>query len=739
MASSLCNLLMMNLQAQTYQLLNDGNYNQIASLYEQAIETEPNVMSHYWYLGLAYLLQNYEEDAQATWMLAIAEGTPEEVEEWTTELVNILDFEAQRQVNISNLKNSWLIRQHIREITPTFVNNLLHLLQLSIDLDELNPEIFENWQLATVINQADSTEIDTDLLLRVIKKIIKFPIPEVLEFVEACLPHQAQNPTALIDTIIPVAIKVAYQARRPDFAANLAQLCLKLEPNHSEALRHLSCFYSNARLHQQAIETAKRFFTNSTNTSWQLQGSYLILRALLTCGAWLEVEPVAQRHKSLVRDLVQNPPQDLEPSEASLLLSSNFFLPYIQDIPKETHWLQNQIGKIFQVSLQAGSSDFVNLPYTNTKETTRPLKIGYITHAFVGHSVGWLGRWLIQYHNKEDFKTNLYLIHQNLEEYEWLRDKVEDIYNFDSNYQEIAKQIKADEIDILIDLDSLTLDTTCKVLALKPAPIQVTWLGWDASGVPAIDYFIADPYVLPENAQDYYSENIWRLPQTYVAVDGFEVDVPTLRREHLEIPPDAVIYYSGQTGYKRNPETVRLQMQIIKQVPNSYFLVKGKADETSVKQFFTQVAEAEGVDPNRLKFIPRDESELVHRANLGVADVVLDTYPYNGATTTLETLWMGVPLVTRVGEQFSARNSYTFMMNVGVTEGIAWTDEEYVEWGVRLGKEPELRQQVAWKLRQSRQTSPLWNAKQFTCEMEKAYKQMWQNYIDNLSQSSEGK
>ncbi len=730
---------MMNLQAQTYQLLNDGNYNQIASLYEQAIETEPNVMSHYWYLGLAYLLQNYEEDAQATWMLAIAEGTPEEVEEWTTELVNILDFEAQRQVNISNLKNSWLIRQHIREITPTFVNNLLHLLQLSIDLDELNPEIFENWQLATVINQADSTEIDTDLLLRVIKKIIKFPIPEVLEFVEACLPHQAQNPTALIDTIIPVAIKVAYQARRPDFAANLAQLCLKLEPNHSEALRHLSCFYSNARLHQQAIETAKRFFTNSTNTSWQLQGSYLILRALLTCGAWLEVEPVAQRHKSLVRDLVQNPPQDLEPSEASLLLSSNFFLPYIQDIPKETHWLQNQIGKIFQVSLQAGSSDFVNLPYTNTKETTRPLKIGYITHAFVGHSVGWLGRWLIQYHNKEDFKTNLYLIHQNLEEYEWLRDKVEDIYNFDSNYQEIAKQIKADEIDILIDLDSLTLDTTCKVLALKPAPIQVTWLGWDASGVPAIDYFIADPYVLPENAQDYYSENIWRLPQTYVAVDGFEVDVPTLRREHLEIPPDAVIYYSGQTGYKRNPETVRLQMQIIKQVPNSYFLVKGKADETSVKQFFTQVAEAEGVDPNRLKFIPRDESELVHRANLGVADVVLDTYPYNGATTTLETLWMGVPLVTRVGEQFSARNSYTFMMNVGVTEGIAWTDEEYVEWGVRLGKEPELRQQVAWKLRQSRQTSPLWNAKQFTCEMEKAYKQMWQNYIDNLSQSSEGK
>jgi len=132
-----------------------------------------------------------------------------------------------------------------------------------------------------------------------------------------------------------------------------------------------------------------------------------------------------------------------------------------------------------------------------------------------------------------------------------------------------------------------------------------------------------------------------------------------------------------------------------------------------------------------LRFLPEVALEGVHRANLGIADVVLDTYPYNGATTTLETLWMGIPLVTRVGEQFAARNSYTMMMNVGVTEGIAWTDEEYVEWGIRLGKYPDLRQQIAWKLRQSRQTSPLWNAKHFTKEMEKAYEQMWQIYVKN--------
>jgi predicted O-linked N-acetylglucosamine transferase (SPINDLY family) len=91
---------------------------------------------------------------------------------------------------------------------------------------------------------------------------------------------------------------------------------------------------------------------------------------------------------------------------------------------------------------------------------------------------------------------------------------------------------------------------------------------------------------------------------------------------------------------------------------------------------------------------------------------------------------MGIPLVTRVGEQFSARNSYTFMINAGITEGIAWTDEEYVEWGVRLGKDEALRQLIHWKLKASRQTSPLWNAKQFTHNMEQAYQQMWAKYCE---------
>ena len=171
---------------------------------------------------------------------------------------------------------------------------------------------------------------------------------------------------------------------------------------------------------------------------------------------------------------------------------------------------------------------------------------------------------------------------------------------------------------------------------------------------------------------------------------------------------------------------------IIKQVPNSFFLIKGLADENNIQNFFYELAEEEGVELERLKFLPISITEAEHRANLAIADVVLDTYPYNGATTTMEVLWMGIPMVTRVGEQFVSRNGYTMLMNAGITEGIAWDEAEYVKWGIRFGKEPLLRQEVCWKLKQSRKTSPLWDGRQFAREMENAYRQMWEIYDGKL-------
>jgi predicted O-linked N-acetylglucosamine transferase (SPINDLY family) len=344
--------------------------------------------------------------------------------------------------------------------------------------------------------------------------------------------------------------------------------------------------------------------------------------------------------------------------------------------------------------------------------------------------VGWLSRWLFHYHNRDKFEIYTYCVNQAADEIteKWFKNNSDYSYNLPAKIEQITAQIRQDKLDILVDLDSLTNNTTYLVMALKPAPIQVTWLGLDASGIPAIDYFIADNYVLPENAEEIYSEKIIRLPNSYLSVDGFEVGVPTRRRTDLNIPDDAIIYLTVQSGLKRTLNMICLQLQILQQVPNSYLLIKGFADKETIRELFLKSADELGISQDRLRFLPNDFNEETHRANLGIADIVLDTYPYNGATTTLETLWMGIPLVTRVGEQFAARNSYTFMKNAGISQGIAWSDEEYVQWGIKLGLDENLREEICYQLRQSRHTSPLWNAKQFTRDLETAYRQMWNIY-----------
>ena len=316
---------------------------------------------------------------------------------------------------------------------------------------------------------------------------------------------------------------------------------------------------------------------------------------------------------------------------------------------------------------------------------------------------------------------------------QWYCEQADQVRICDLDSVKIADQIVEDAIEILLDLDSLTVDISCAVMALKPAPIQCSWLGFDATGLPTIDYYLADHLTLPENAQDYYTEMIWRLPHSYIAIDGFEQAVPTLHRRDLGIDPEAIVYFSNQTGQKRNPDLMRLQLEIVQGVPGSQLLIKGIADGEAVQAAFGAIAEELGVDRDRLHFLGQAKSEAEHRANLTIADVVLDTYPYNGATTTLETLWAGIPLVTRAGQQFSGRNSFAMLMQVGVEAGIAWSDRQYVEWGVRFGQDLALRQQVTWQLRRSRQVSPLWDGRGLTRDLEAAFDAMWVRYCDGVS------
>jgi predicted O-linked N-acetylglucosamine transferase (SPINDLY family) len=742
MNQSVLNTSPVQLQQKAYHLFIEEDYFQAASLYEQAITADPNVKLNYWYLGLMLLLQGKEVEAQTTWFMAMMEGEPEQVEVENDELVEVLQIEAERREKLEQYVMAHQIRQNIKEISPQNIQNLLHLLDLSIKLGIYAGEDLQEMGVIKILQSEHKIELKLELLLNSLENILNYApmYPSTLDFLEACLPYFQDRAEDLLIVLLPVSIEIAYSRRMPKIAAKLCETYLKLSPNNTEIFGHLVSFYESSGQYKKGIETAKLFFDMVEELADKIFANRQLIRVLMSAGGhWEDSCYANQRQESLVKSLIEQSPTQLDPIRIARLFNANFFAVYIEDDTRKNRTIQNQLLKICQISTENNNREKIDIYYhghierKNKSKIDRRLKIGYLSHCLRSHSVGWLARWLFEHCEKDKFQINAYFISTNpvLDPlHEWYVNSVEKSFK-SSSISEIAEEIYQDEIDILIDLDSITLDINCSIIALKPAPIQVTWLGWDASGSPAVDYFIADPYVLPESAQEYYTEKIWRLPQTYIAVDGFEVGVPTVTREELDIPHDAVVFFSAQRGFKRHPEITRLQLRIIKEVPNSYLLIKGLSDEESIKTFFEKLGKDEDVDTSKLRFLPIVMSESTHRANLSIADIVLDTYPYNGATTTLETLWMCIPMVTRVGEQFAARNSYTMMMNAGITEGIAWTDEEYVQWGVRLGKDETLRQEIAWKLRQSRKTSPLWNGKQFTREMEKAYTQMWDIYMSS--------
>jgi predicted O-linked N-acetylglucosamine transferase (SPINDLY family) len=716
-------------QPVAWQYLLSDDYGAVAKFYESLLEKEPNVIEHYWYLGLAYLLLGQEEQAQLTWFVVLGQYDESELDEKIDALTKILDTEGDRQDVNQNYQISWLIRGHIRELNPDDYSNLLQFICLDVIVSPSAIEQLSSWHLEDLVLSIPFGTLKDETFIRTLSLISGIPTVDSLYFIRYCL-ENGHDTEQLIQTIIGSIQPLINRRDYPKYIIEVIEILLEFQENNLSFINIIYIYNFEFKDYDTVVDSAKMLLAKSNSITEKLFSSTRLLYSTLMLSNWDEGLLIAEQYLHDLDDFLGCKP-DLKYNfiyEAFMVINQP--LLYLQDKPVKNRQLINYISRSFQDSFYATRESKV-LSFPNKATLKRPLKIGYIGHVFRSHSVGYLSRWLILHGDRKNIINYGYTFSDNSDEIteNYFVKYMASYHVFLRNVEGMVKQIQADEIDILVDLDSFTYDLTCQVMALKPAPIQVTWLGFDASGIPNVDYFIADPYVLPNDADQYYSEKIWRLPHTYLGIDGFEVGIPTLKREDLDIPPDAVIFANYQNALKRHPHILELQMKILKAVPNSYLLIKGTGKAIAIQQLFETIAQKIGVSLDRLRFLEPCETEIQHRANLGIVDIFLDTYPYNGATTTLEVLWSETPLVTRVGEQFAARNSYTFMINAGITEGIAWTDEEYVEWGIKLGTNENLRKEISWKLRQSKKTSPLWNGKQFARDMEDAYRQMWEIYV----------
>jgi predicted O-linked N-acetylglucosamine transferase (SPINDLY family) len=625
-------------------------------------------------------------------------------------------------------------RSPIQPVHANSVNNInkhLETILAAAEIDETGLsfiDIIEESQLIEWL-QTRPENTDSELLLKIIQKSIVLKAKCLLDLTRVALAY-AQPQQVWVATLIDGAYSLALGL--PEVAIELSKLCLQLAPEDIFIWFSYAFFHTNQPDYQRTIEAIRVYKQRCLTPYWQVRSCYSLLYELNQAGYFEQAANLLPEFKAaLLAQLAEGVTIPKEDRPFHTLIGMSGILQYFQDNPQEMHSLQHQVAQKYETAILRKLASNTLVSVVERKRANKKIKVGYIGHTLRAHSVGWLCRWLIQHHNHDEFHITTYHVNQlNKEEFTktWFIDPADAAYALPGDFEIAAHMIRQHEIDILIDLDSMTYAPTCAIMATRSAPVQATWLGYDASGLSAIDYFIADPFVLPQNAQDYYQEEIWRLPQTYIAVEGFEVGVPDISRESLNIPTDAVVYYSSQAGSKRNSANVFLQMQILKAVPNSILLVKGLGDQSAIQEMFTDIAQEVEISLEKIRFLEHAPSELVHRANMNLADVVLDTYPYTGATTTLEALWMGIPVVTKVGQQFAARNSYAFMTNTGVKDGIAHTDNEYVQWGIRFGTDRDLRHKVMWQLQQSRNTSPLWDVKAFTQQMETAYRQMWEIY-----------
>ncbi|BFM40969.1 hypothetical protein [Synechocystis sp. LKSZ1] len=697
------------------------------------INEEPKFLDLYWYLGLAYLFQGDEEKATEAWWAGLNQAWEMEVLDGALLLSSFLIKVAEEQENKENYDKALIIRERVQEIDSNNINNTLTLIKLAYFLNIFDLEKLAKWQVIDKLNSNTGSSIDSGLLLECIPWILSFPTALSIDFLEASLPYLKDQDW--LTSVMHYAIELADAKNLITYATDIAQICLKFEPDNYCIINQLLYFYEMINNQAALLKTAWQFYhcipKHSQEFGLECYILSRVLRILLLQGCWADIdrEDIINKLRSALIYLEKQPKLQLNSFLSPRFWSIGLPLLYLFDDLLENRRFINSTSQKFQEGLIQENS--LRRWKNKDLDNNRPLKIGYIGHSLRKHSVGWLSRWLFHYHDKQRFNLYFYLINQVNDELtkQWIIPNATQVYNLENGLEQALDQIQTDEIDILVDLDGLMGNMTANILAFKPVPIQVTWLGSDASGLPSIDYFIVDPYVLPKGAQNYYTEKLWCLPDTYLAIDGFEVGTATLSRGSLGINEHAVIYLSVQSSLKYNPQLCRLQLKIIQAVPSSIFLIKGIANNQGLQDLIATIAREVGVNINRIKFLPRDSDELTHRANLAIADIVLDTYPYSGATTTLETLWMEIPLVTRVGEQFSARNSYTFLTQVGVEQGIAWTDEEYVEWGVKLGQAPLLRRQIKRQLRKAKQTSVLWKAELFTREIEKAYESMWQTFV----------
>lgn len=369
-------------------------------------------------------------------------------------------------------------------------------------------------------------------------------------------------------------------------------------------------------------------------------------------------------------------------------------------------------------------------PFPAPPRPSGRLRIGYLSRDLYDHPVGHVTHRLFGLHDRSRFEAHVYSFgpddgspyRQRIErEAEHFHDV------FKQSVLETATAIAKDGIHVLVDMMGYTGMARTTTLALRPAPVQVQWLGYAGTmGAPFIDYLLSDNVVTPPEREGDFSERVVRLPQSFFITDPEPILNAPPARQEVGLPETGLVFCAFNGAFKIEPTMFAVWMRILAAVPDSVLWLN--VGPPAARANLQRAAEAHGIRADRLRFAPHVKTKAEHLARLRHADLFLDTRYYNAHATGCDALRAGVPVLTCPGETFASRVGASLLTAVGLPRLIVADLEAYAARAIDLALHPEELRALHQQLLEDGARSPLFDARRFVQDLEHAYVEMWQRY-----------
>lgn len=358
------------------------------------------------------------------------------------------------------------------------------------------------------------------------------------------------------------------------------------------------------------------------------------------------------------------------------------------------------------------------------------IRLAYLSSDLGDHAVSFLMAGVFELHDRARFETTA--ISFGPDDAGEMRQRLKGAFDrfIDARHKgdrEVARLIRELEIDIVVDLNGHTDGARTSILALRAAPIQVNYVGYPGTlGAAYFDYILADRFVIPEEHFEFYTENVVYLPDCFQANDFRRRSADeTLTRSEVGLPEMGIVFCCANNAYKITPGMFDVWMRILRRVPDSCLWLVGR--RSSVVSNLRREARARGIDPGRLIFAEIAPYEQ-YLARYRLADLFLDTLPFNGGTTASDALWAGLPVLTCAGQAFASRMAGSLLHAVGLPELVTGSLEDYEELATKLARDPDRLAGFKRTLVSTRDSNALFDTDCFRQNLEKAYIAMWRRY-----------